>query len=544
MFKLPITYRKHYPVPITMIKDLELKDTVDTGLSMYDRLFDPKTELAKATARQWDVFTDDTSFLEETVRLVRETEMPVHAPDEFLECWRRVQDTADFTTVFQFIEQKQLEILNTSSKFLCALSVYSMTSPLLFIISPLIMLLIPFVMLKAKNMPVTWSEYRILLMGILKNHAIGGLVTGFAGASINQKMYLVVVAVFFGIQMYSNVQTCFTFFKNIRYVHLTLNRAKSYADHILKTVDAFKEIIVKGLPTYEHFTIDMNEHAQVLRDYHTQLCAVRPGSLTWGEVAQMGNVRQLFYRLKTDVKLKNAFEYSFGLHGFAENISMLKTKLGNDVNACTFGNETKFSKAVYVGTKHRPNSYVVSNCAITGPNAAGKTTFIKTTMLNVLFSQQFGMGYYKTATVNPYQALCCYLNIPDTSGRDSLFQAEARRCKEIINSIQETRILCIFDELFSGTNPAEASASAYAFLLYLVSKPQCTFLLTTHFLDVCSKIEGTSIKNMNMKTQGMGESLKYLYKFSKGISRVKGGVQVLQDLGYPTSIVECAKAWR
>jgi hypothetical protein len=384
--------------------------------------------------------------------------------------------------------------------------------------------------------------YRTMLSDVLSKHAVGGLVMGFKGANANQRMYLLVTAIFFGIQMYSNVQTCVTFFKNIRYVHLTLSRTRAYVAHVMRTADVLSARAAT-LETMAPFLVDMNASVAVLREYHTQLMAVKPGGFSWGEIMQMGTVRHLFYRLRTDAKLKAAFEYSFGLVGFAENLTSLKSLLGKKIHACRFGRTTKFSKAVYPpAVKHTPNTYTVTNCAITGPNASGKTTFIKMTMVNVLFSQQVGMGFYKKATIAPYRSLCCYLNIPDTSGRDSLFQAEARRCKEILDTIGDDRMLCIFDELFSGTNPTEASASAYAFLMFLETKPQCTFLLTTHFLDVCAKIEASSIKNMHMSTEGAGDNLKYLYKFSKGISRVKGGVQVLQDLGFPPSIVACAKA--
>jgi hypothetical protein len=312
---------------------------------------------------------------------------------------------------------------------------------------------------------------------------------------------------------------------------------------VLKTVDALNASASK-LETMQAFLVDVNDAASVLRQYQAELLNVRPGNCSWGEVMQMGKIRQLFYKLRSDEKLKTAFEYSFGLNGFAENVTSLKGLLSKKkLNACEFGKTTKFTKAVYPpATKHTPNSYTVANYAITGPNASGKTTFIKMTMVNVLFSQQVGMGFYKKATVAPYRSLCCYLNIPDTSGRDSLFQAEARRCKEILDSIKDDRMFCIFDELFSGTNPNEASASAYAFLMFLETKPQCTFMLTTHFLDVCKKVEASTIKNMHMKTRGEGDDLTYLYKFDKGVSQVKGGVQVLQDLGFPSSIVACAKA--
>jgi len=528
-----------------MAVDLELTDTVDpSGTPMYDCVFQPKTDFAKATARLWaKEFTDDTAFLQESVQLVKDTTFVPYAAGDFMECWKRVQNTADFTTVFQYIEQKQLSFLNTSPKFLCALSVYSMTSPVLFILSPFIMLLIPFVMLKARNMPMTWDIYYKMLIDVLSKHAVGGLLMGFKNANANQRLYLLVTAIFFGIQMYSNVQTCVTFFKNIRYVHLTLSRTRAYLEHVLRTVDELRAGAV-NLPTMAPFLEAVDESASVIRGYHAQLLALKPGAFSWGEILQMGTVRQLFYRLRTDELLKTAVEYSFGLVGFTENLTSLKTLLKRKkINACKFGAATKFSKAVYPpAPRHTPNSYTVANCAITGPNASGKTTFIKMTMVNVLFSQQMGVGYYKSATIAPYRRLCCYLNIPDTSGRDSLFQAEARRCKEILDSIDEDRILCIFDELFSGTNPTEASASAYAFLMFLETKPQCTFLLTTHFLDVCAKIEASTIKNMHMKTQGAGDDLSYLYKFSKGISRVKGGVRVLQELGFPSSIVACAKA--
>ena len=97
---------------------------------------------------------------------------------------------------------------------------------------------------------------------------------------------------------------------------------------------------------------------------------------------------------------------------------------------------------------------------VTGPNASGKTTILKTVILNLIFSQSYGYGFYSKASVVLYDKIHCYLNIPDTSGRDSLFQAEARRCKDIIDSLDDnSKHFCIFDELFSGTNPNEACAS-------------------------------------------------------------------------------------
>ena len=142
----------------------------------------------------------------------------------------------------------------------------------------------------------------------------------------------------------------------------------------------------------------------------------------------------------------------------------------------------------------------------------------------------------------PYDYLHCYLNIPDTSGRDSLFQAEARRCKEIISSIDDVnsnnRHFCIFDELYSGTNPYEAVASAFAFIKYLKTK-NVNFILTTHYINLCESIEREELcenfkMNINIKKN---KEFEYTYKLIEGISTVKGGVKVLRELNYPENII-------
>ena len=179
---------------------------------------------------------------------------------------------------------------------------------------------------------------------------------------------------------------------------------------------------------------------------------------------------------------------------------------------------------------------------ITGPNAAGKTTIIKTTLFNIILSQQLGFGFYKSAQINPYEHLHCYLNIPDTSGRDSLFQAESRRCKEILTCMLENpnkRHFCIFDELYSGTNPYEAIASAYGYIDFVSKKQNVDLILTTHYIELCELLaKHDRIENLHMSTAIDGE---YLYKIADGISTIKGGLKVLRDLDYPSEIVENAK---
>jgi DNA mismatch repair ATPase MutS len=71
-------------------------------------------------------------------------------------------------------------------------------------------------------------------------------------------------------------------------------------------------------------------------------------------------------------------------------------------------------------------------------------------------------------------------------------------------------------------------------------------LLTTHYSKLCKLLEAERVENMHMKIKRTGDgqedkkepnSIKYTYKLGKGISSVKGGIKVLEDLDYPIEII-------
>jgi DNA mismatch repair ATPase MutS len=141
------------------------------------------------------------------------------------------------------------------------------------------------------------------------------------------------------------------------------------------------------------------------------------------------------------------------------------------------------------------------------------------------------------------------LNIPDTSGRDSLFQAESRRCKEILNHIQtftskqNNRHFCIFDELYSGTNPLEATKAAYSFLEYIRPFTHVDLLLTTHYVTICDNWTASSankkdIENYQMMVKhGDDDQFTPLYLIDKGVSHIQGAVQILKEMDYPSEMI-------
>ena len=67
-------------------------------------------------------------------------------------------------------------------------------------------------------------------------------------------------------------------------------------------------------------------------------------------------------------------------------------------------------------------------------------------------------------------------------------------------------------------------------------------MLTTHFITLCNRIENNKrIKNCYMKTNQTANKITYLYKLQNGISDIKGGITVLENLDYPLEIIDMTK---
>jgi DNA mismatch repair ATPase MutS len=298
-----------------------------------------------------------------------------------------------------------------------------------------------------------------------------------------------------------------------------------------------------------------------------------------------------YYRIYSVEEYGEALRYSFGFEGYIDNLfGVSENLLSGIVNYANYienthsgsepGSETSStdnprtptivpSSGVVAETKpirrkqfsqfdkqyyppHAGNGAIPNSCGfakniiISAPNAAGKTTLLKTTAINIIFSQQIGCGFYGGCTLLPYTHIHSYLNIPDTSGRDSLFQAESRRCKEIIDIVsspenQYARHFTMLDELYSGTNPTEAGKSAYAFLKYLSKYDNVDFMLTTHYVYVCKKFKKSSkIANykMGVKYTNPQGDYTFTYTLEPGISEIHGGMKILKDMDYPAEMLD------
>ena len=558
-FNLPIHYlSSKEKVHENITRDLELLEINETSSSdrkpLLQSVLNPKSKLGKLNInKQLEYFTNNKQFLKQTQRIIKswKTDLDdnIHTKvyDDFYDMWTNIRQDEGFIDKYYYVDIEYFKFLNNSPHFLQILSIYNLLSPVLSLLVPFILLLVPFFMLKFNGVVITMSSYYNVLTQIFSKHALGNVFNIMSDISWEKRIYAIVSVVFYFFSIYQNTLVCYRFYNNFKDIHNKLFLLKDYLRTTIDNMNTVEQYI-KLHDTYNEFTNDMTiqrEKCQTIYEKVQSITDFKVNFNTIGrKVSEIGHIMKYFYEIHINPDIIETIEYSLGLNAYIENMTSISSlQRGKILNKCSFGSKLKMTDAYYPYLMNiesiKNNINVDKNMIITGPNASGKTTILKTTVINLLFSQTYGYGFYSKATIPLYDKIHCYLNIPDTSGRDSLFQAEARRCKEIIDelNISPRKHFCIFDELFSGTNPIEACASSYGFIKYLVDTQNMDFILTTHLLDLCSLLDNV-IQNNNMGVEKTDNfNFKYTYKLNSGISSIKGGLKVLSDLEYPVEIL-------
>jgi hypothetical protein len=588
IYKTPIFYNEQVKqLNKNIVNDLELNKTIEESNEnkpIYNYVFKPSLSLGENVLKSLSTaYTTDTTFLKETQEMIKNISISEinkiynkhnlcdHNIEEAVFAWEEIKSETSFCEKYLYIDWEFAKFINNNPNFLQFMSIYNIASPILSLCLPIFMLIVPFFIIKIKGIDLNLKEYIQILKQLIANHSISKLFTNFNDVTFNEKIYLSVTSAFYLFSIYQNILVCVKFYSNMKKIHDYLFKIKKY---VAFTIDLMKYhlTISNELTKYNNYNNQLKEKLGVLIYFKDELDKISPFSFSFTKMTQIGHILCMFYQLYDNPIYHDVLLYSFGFNGYSNLLSGLKTNIdSNKLNKANFvsssTNTDSESKKTKTKTKSKSQKNVKpifknmyypkfideeniitndcdleKNMIITGPNASGKTTTLKSTLINILLSQQIGFGCFEKLKFSPYHNIHCYLNIPDTSGRDSLFQAEARRCKEIIDSIEDNEDelhFCIFDELYSGTNPEEAVDSAAAFMDYIVKNDNTTCLLTTHYIKLCKKMKkNKKFQNYNMISIKKKNNLLYTYKLTKGISKIKGGFKVLSDMNYPREILE------
>ena len=178
---------------------------------------------------------------------------------------------------------------------------------------------------------------------------------------------------------------------------------------------------------------------------------------------------------------------------------------------------------------------------ITGPNMAGKSTYIRQVALITLMAQ---MGSYvpaKSATVGIADRIFARVGASDELARgQSTFMVEMTETARILNTATE-RSVVILDEIGRGTSTYDGVSLAWAIIEYLHDRIGCRTLFATHYHELTDLTESLPrMVNLNVDVKEWNDKIVFLHKIIPGSADKSYGIHVAQLAGVPTPVNERA----
>ncbi|MFA9398668.1 MAG: MutS family DNA mismatch repair protein [Clostridiaceae bacterium] len=177
-----------------------------------------------------------------------------------------------------------------------------------------------------------------------------------------------------------------------------------------------------------------------------------------------------------------------------------------------------------------------SGMIITGSNMSGKSTFLRTLGVNVLFSQTIITCLCEKYS-GPFLKVITSISPDDNiMGGKSYYLAEAEALLRIINETGEVPILCLVDEIFRGTNPLERINAATEILDYLAENNAIS-IVATHDKELTELTQNHY--GLYYFTESVTEKgLSFDFKIRNGVTNTRNAIKLLEFMGYPKEIIE------
>lgn len=188
-----------------------------------------------------------------------------------------------------------------------------------------------------------------------------------------------------------------------------------------------------------------------------------------------------------------------------------------------------------------PYSFELDNIGalITGSNASGKSTFLRTIGINSIFAQTINLVLAKNYESSYFKLLTSIGTVDNVVRGDSYFMAEAKSLKRIIDTLDLNQpVLCILDEIFRGTNTAERISAALEALNYMIVR-NCCVVAATHDLELTSLVSN-KYENYHFKESILDDDIIFDYILHKGPCTSRNAIAILKYLGYPKELYENA----
>src|SRR5204863_9940718 len=169
---------------------------------------------------------------------------------------------------------------------------------------------------------------------------------------------------------------------------------------------------------------------------------------------------------------------------------------------------------------------------ITGPNMAGKSTFIRQVALITLMAHVGSFVPAKAATIGVTDRIFTRVGASDELTRgQSTFMVEMTEAANILNNATP-RSLVILDEIGRGTSTYDGVSLAWAITEYLHDVVGCRALFATHYHELAQLAETLpALRNYNVLVQEADQEVVFLHRIAAGSAERSYGIHVAKLAG-------------
>lgn len=180
------------------------------------------------------------------------------------------------------------------------------------------------------------------------------------------------------------------------------------------------------------------------------------------------------------------------------------------------------------------------NILLTGSNASGKSTFLKTLGINILLAQTIHTSTAK-AFVMPFCRLYTSMSLKDSlTLKESYYMAEIKAIKRILDAAKkEDMVVCMVDEVLRGTNTVERIAASTQ-ILKGMSGENIMCLAATHDVELTRTLE-KEYDNYHFEESLVKGDVLFSYKLKQGRAQSSNAIDLLANLGYDDKLIDNAR---
>ncbi|MEC8650418.1 MAG: DNA mismatch repair protein MutS [Verrucomicrobiota bacterium] len=314
----------------------------------------------------------------------------------------------------------------------------------------------------------------------------------------------------------------------------TMKNAERYTNDVLKDREreilyAEEKAIAREIELFNELIVSILDHSETLKVTANALAQIDV-LIGWGVIA-----REWDY-CKPSVDSSDKLHIDQGRHPVVEQM-LRSQRIGlagthafvpNDCELCSYSQ----------------NTIVPQIALITGPNMAGKSTYIRQVALLVLMAQSGAWVPAKSCRIGLVDRIFSRVGASDELARgNSTFMVEMNETANILNNAT-ARSLVILDEIGRGTSTYDGLSIAWAVIEHLHPKDSAgpRTLFATHYHELTQLAQTLErLKNYSVDVKEWNDEIIFVRRVIKGAADRSYGIQVARLAGLPSTVIERAK---